>query len=166
MKTFILLSAMPGSGKSTWAKRYQETHPNTVIVSSDEIRVRLFGSAKGNVATPIVWETFLKDINDCTKIKGDVTVIADATNLTNKFRRYYHDVTPDFDKHVLILLDIPFEISCFQNKLRAPERVLSEEAMLHLRNEYEAPSREIIELYDEYIVINDFISEEAKKKFL
>lgn len=165
MKTFILLSAMPGSGKSTWAKRYQETHPNTIIVSSDEIRMRLFGSAAGNVRTPIVWDTFLNDINDAAAKYENVTVIADSTNLSNKWRRYYLEETHGFDKHVLVLFDIPYEVSCFQNKLRSKDRVLPDEAMERLHKEYEMPTDEIIKLYDEYIVIRDFISDEAKKKF-
>ena len=44
MRTFILLSAIPGCGKSTWAKRYASEHPNTHIVSSDEIRRTHFGA--------------------------------------------------------------------------------------------------------------------------
>ena len=46
MKTLIMLSAMPGSGKSTWAKAYQEAHPHTLIVSSDAIRYELTGETQ------------------------------------------------------------------------------------------------------------------------
>ena len=35
MRTLILLSAIPGSGKSTWARKYQKEHQNTYIVASD-----------------------------------------------------------------------------------------------------------------------------------
>ena len=44
MKTLIILSAMPGSGKSTWAKNYQSEHPHTLIISSDQIRYEITGS--------------------------------------------------------------------------------------------------------------------------
>ena len=43
MKTFILLSAVPGAGKSTWALQYKKTHPHVFIVSSDDIRKELTG---------------------------------------------------------------------------------------------------------------------------
>ena len=46
MKTLIVLSAMPGSGKSTWAKKYQEEHPHTLIISSDKIRYELTGTGR------------------------------------------------------------------------------------------------------------------------
>lgn len=40
----ILTIGIPGSGKTTWAKKYLKEHPNgTVIISSDEIRKELTG---------------------------------------------------------------------------------------------------------------------------
>ena len=60
MKTLIILSAMPGSGKSTWAKKYQEEHSHTLIISSDQIRFELtgqtqiVGEAVGNIVVPAV----------------------------------------------------------------------------------------------------------------
>lgn len=41
----ILTIGIPGSGKTTWAKKYLKEHPNgTVIISSDEIRKELTGT--------------------------------------------------------------------------------------------------------------------------
>jgi predicted kinase len=40
MKTCILMAGIPGSGKSTWARAYAKTHPNTVVVDTDETRKR------------------------------------------------------------------------------------------------------------------------------
>ena len=42
----ILLSAVPGAGKSTWAEAYKRENPNekVFVVSSDEIRKELGGS--------------------------------------------------------------------------------------------------------------------------
>ena len=58
MKTLIMLSAMPGSGKSTWAKAYQEAHPHTLIVSSDAIRYELTGQTQDFSKQKEVWELF------------------------------------------------------------------------------------------------------------
>lgn len=41
-KVFITIGNI-GCGKSTWAKKYVEEHPNTVIVSKDSIREMLYG---------------------------------------------------------------------------------------------------------------------------
>ena len=165
MKTLILLSAIPGSGKSTWAKQYQKEHPNTYIVASDDIRTRLFGSSQhfGNEA--LVWQTYLADLHEYGK-QDDVTVIADSTNLQNAYRRYYLEQTPEYDRHVLVYFDIPFEVCLFQNRMRQKGRVVSDEAMMDLKAEWEDPTPEIIALYDEYIVIDKtYISEKAKGKF-
>ena len=43
MKTLIMLSAIPAAGKSTWAKKYRDEHPEVYIISSDEIRMELTG---------------------------------------------------------------------------------------------------------------------------
>lgn len=163
MKTFILLSAIPGSGKSTWAKKYQELHPNTHIVSSDEIRVALWGKPNDFRDEKRVWDTFLETINNYAATEESVTVIADATNLQNKFREMYFKSTPLFDRHILVLFKIPFEVCQMQNKMRSKDRVVPDHAMERLKEEYEDPTKEIINLYDEYIEIHDFMSNKAKR---
>ena len=155
MKTMVLLSAIPGSGKSTWSKAYAKTHPNTHVVSSDEVRARVSGSPQNFSKEPLVWETFLKDLNSFAEEEGDVTVIADATNLQNRYRRYYFENTPGFDRHVLVLFNIPYEVCLRQNKMRDGERVVPDKAMESLRREYEEPTEDILALYDEVIVVEE-----------
>lgn len=157
MRTMILLSAIPASGKSTWAHRYQMQHPNTKIVASDDIRLELFGSAICFKNEPLVWETFLNRINDYAKENDDVTVIADATNLQNKYRVLYRNSTPDFEKHILVLFDVPFETCLKQNAMRKGERVLPLDAMIKLKNEWEELTPDVASLYDEIIHVKDHI---------
>lgn len=157
MKTLILLSAIPGSGKSTWAKNYKAYHDNTFIVASDEVRERVSGNVQNFEHEDLVWETFLADIHKYGKL-DNVTVIADATNLQNAYRRYYYEQTPEFDRHVLVLFNIPFEICAAQNKLREPDHVVSDEGMRRLFEEFEEPTQEILDLYDEYRFIGKSFS--------
>ena len=157
MKTFILLSAIPGSGKSTWARQYQRKHDNTFIVSSDDIREELFGAPDDFRNERLVWDTYLRRINEYAALHENVTVIADATNLQNAYRRMYHDLTPRFDKHIFVLLKIPFETCLIRNQMRDPRRIVPHEAMERLRDEFEEPTIEIISMYDEYEVITDFL---------
>lgn len=161
MATMILLSAIPGSGKSTWARAYQETHPNTYIVASDEIRFRLTGSVQNFEHEALIWETFLKEINE--HAHEECTVIADATNLQNRYRRFYCESTPDFDRHVLVVFDIPFETCLRQNRMRSKGKVVCDEAMVSLYNEFEPPLPETIDLYDEYIVIDENYEQRREK---
>lgn len=165
MATLILLSAIPGSGKSTWAKQYQKEHPNTYIVASDEIRESFFGSAQNFSHEKEVWQIFLDKINEHAEADASCTVIADATNLRNQYRLYYCKQTPKFDKHVLILFKIPFEICLIQNRMRKKGRIVPEKAMQKLIAEYEEPSEEVLDAYDEcWTIGKSFVSEEAKKK--
>lgn len=161
MATLILISGIPGSGKSTWAKQYQREHPNTYIVASDEIRVRLFGGSQRFTDEALVWKTFLEDLN--AHVNEDCTVIADATNLQNRYRRNYCVQTPGYDRHVLVVFEIPFDICVRQNKMRAQERIISDRAMVSLQEEFEEPTQEIIDLYDEYILIKeDYVERRIK----
>ena len=87
-----MLSAMPGSGKSTWAKAYQEAHPHTLIVSSDEIRFELTGQTQDFSKQKEVWELFSFRIHEYAKKYDDVTVILDAltdlfVSITNKEKK-------------------------------------------------------------------------------
>ena len=94
MKTLIVLSAMPGSGKSTWAKKYQEEHPHTLIVSSDAIRYELTGQAQDFSKQKEVWELFSLRIHEYAKRYDDVTVILDALNDLNSLREKYVKENP------------------------------------------------------------------------
>jgi predicted kinase len=155
MKTCIILSAIPGSGKSTWAHAFQQTHPNTHIVSSDDLRLELYGSVTNFQHEDIVWKTFLERLQSFSTLGDDVYGIADATCLQNKFRLFYLQNTPGYDKHVLILFNIPYSTCLKQNKMRDNERVLPLPAMEKLKNEYEEPSEEVKKAYDEILVVKE-----------
>ena len=89
MKTLIVLSAMPGSGKSTWANQYQKEHPHTLIVSSDQIRFELTGQTQDFSKQKEVWELFSLRIHEYAKMYDDVTVILDALTDLNCLREKY-----------------------------------------------------------------------------
>lgn len=159
VKTFYLLSAIPGSGKSTWAKMYKNTHENVFIVSSDELRLELFGGVQNFSNEKLVWDTFLKRINDYARNHEDCVVIADATNLENKFRMFYFENTPLFDRHILVLFPLPFSQCVKQNKEREKERIVPYKVLERLNSQYEDPSEEVISSYDEILKVEkDFIS--------
>lgn len=155
MKKMILLSAVPGAGKSTWAENYKNSNPeeNVFIVASDEIRKELGGSYQYFKEEARVWQLFLDRANDFAKQYEDVTVILDSTNLTNKFRQMYFEKTPDFDKHVLVYFDVTFEKACERNLSRHEFKVVPHYAMVRLYEELEPVDQETINLYDEYIEI-------------
>lgn len=163
MRTFILLSAIPGSGKSTWAKQYAKTHANTKIVSSDEIRLREFGKVDDFSHEADLWRMFLEEIHTDGKDE-DVTVIADSTNITNHYRQYYAEETPEFDHKILVCFDLPFQTALAQNNLRTGDRVVPQHVMESMHKDFEAPDETTLKMYDEYLLIDkDFIAEELRK---
>ncbi len=146
---------MPGSGKSTWAKAYKELHPNTVIVSSDAIREQLGGRASNMSNENKVWPEFLRQVLK-PKMGDDITLIADSTNLSNKYRTYYAEqARPHYDKLILVTFDVPYAVCQERNKKRTPDHVVPDTAMERMFKEFEPLSEETIQLYDEIITIDE-----------
>ena len=148
MKTLIVLSAMPGSGKSTWAKKYQEEHPHTLIISSDKIRCELTGSMQNFSKQNEVWELFSFRIHEYANKYDDVTVILDALNDLNSLREKYVKENPEYDRYELILFPRTIEQIRYFNKQRNKNAVVPDDQLDMLINKWEQPSEEIIKLFD------------------
>ncbi len=149
MKTLIMLSAVPASGKTTWAKKYQEEHPNTYIVNSDDIRMEVtHGDYQDHSKQNIVWQKFEEMIHEYGKIEN-ATVILDALNDINPVRLKYLSTTPEFDKKILILFPTTREKSIYYNGQRAEEVRVPEPILESLINKFEDPSPEVLALVDE-----------------
>lgn len=154
MKTFILLSAVPGAGKSTWALQYQMTHPHVYIVSSDDIRKELTGVYQNWDKEQEVWDLYFKRIIEYRDLFDDVTVIADSTNIQNKFRLFYGQNVTGFDKKCLIILDRPLDIVFKQNLERSSDKIVPEDVIKSMHDRFEIPTQEVIDSYDEFITIH------------
>lgn len=154
MKTLIMLSAVPASGKTTWAKKYQETHPNTYIINSDEVRMEVtHGDYQDHTKQKEVWELFEKRIHEYGAI-DNATVILDALNDVNPVRLKYLSTTPEFDKKILVLFPNTLDKSKYYNSQR-DEKVRVPDGILELLvNKFEEPSKEVLDLVDEVQTIS------------
>ena len=148
MKTLIVLSAMPGSGKSTWAKKYQEEHPHTLIISSDAIRYELTGSMQDFSKQNEVWELFSYRIHEYANKHDDVTVILDALNDLNVLREKYVKENPEYDRYELVLFPRTLEEIRFYNKQRSDTAIVPDDQLEMLINKWEEPSEEVIKLFN------------------
>ena len=148
MKTLIILSAMPGSGKSTWAKKYKEEHPNTFIVSSDEIRYEITGQKKDFSRQKEVWALFSSRIHEYANKGDDVTVILDALNDLNILRTKYVQENPEFDRYELVLFPRTEEQIKYYNKQRDFTSIVPDEQLEVLMAKWEEPSQEAINLFN------------------
>lgn len=148
MKTLIILSAMPGSGKSTWAKKYKEEHPNTFIVSSDEIRYEITGQKQDFSRQNEVWALFSSRIHEYANKGDDVTVILDALNDLNILRTKYVQENPEFDRYELVLFPRTEEQIKYYNKQRDFTSIVPDEQLEVLMAKWEEPSQEAINLFN------------------
>ena len=166
MKTFILLSAVAGSGKSTWAEQYRLTHKNVFVVSSDTLRKEITGEFSNLSHDKEMWERFSKDIEKYRDASEDVTVIADSTNILNKFRIFYGKTVTGFDKKILVVIKKNIETTLETNKLRSEDRIIPDKVIESMFDSWEEPDEETLSYFDEYIVINKwFSSSKVKDEF-
>ena len=148
MKTLIVLSAMPGSGKSTWAKKYQEEHPHALIISSDAIRYELTGTMQDFSKQKEVWELFSLRIHEYANKYEDVTVVLDALNDLNVLREKYVKENPEYDRYELVLFPRTIEQIHYYNKQRNETAIVPDDQLDMLINKWEEPSEEVIKLFD------------------
>lgn len=153
MKTLIVLSAPPASGKSTWAKKYQEEHEETYIISSDQIRFELTGQLQDFSKQKEVWDLFSLRIHEYANKGDNVTVILDALCDLNSLRIKYVKENPEYDKYILVLFPHDLEEMKRLNKLRDGAQVVPENALIALYNKFEKASEEALSLYDEVIYV-------------
>lgn len=147
MKTLIILTAIPASGKSTWANNYAESHDNVKIISSDAIRIELTGSYNNYSRQKEVWETFSNRIKEYSSIDG-VTVILDALNDLNSLRQKYVKENPEYDKYVLVMFTTSINNSIYYNSLRDGNRV-PDDVLKQLQAKFEPLNKETEDLFDE-----------------
>ena len=156
MKTLIVMSAFPGSGKSTWCKKYKAEHPNTYIISSDEIRYELTGQYQDFSKQKEVWELFERRIHEYADLGDDITVILDALTDLNDLRINYAKCSPEYDRHVLVWISKSFEDIKKYNKERKKEHWVPDEILESLYKKFEEPSEEAKNYYDEVIVVKEY----------
>ena len=154
MRTLILLTAVPGAGKSTWARRYAESHKNVYIVNSDEVRHAVTGSYRDFSKQDMVWATFRREIHEYGKKCDDVTVIADGVNDTNQIRLSYALDTKEFDRHILVYIVRPLEVIIRQNRQREVEKWVPDEVVETYFKKIEEPNEAVRTAYDECIIVS------------
>ena len=149
MKTLIMLSAIPASGKSTWAKKFQATHENVVILNSDDIRMEVTGGDyMDHSHQKEVWELFERRIHEYGQVEN-ITLILDALNDINDVRLKYLTSTPEFDKKILVLFPSNYEKSKRLNGLRQEQIRVPEDILIQLVNKFEEPNQEVFDNVNE-----------------
>lgn len=165
MKTLIVLSSVAGAGKSTWAEQYRKTHHHVHVVSSDEIRKEITGKYSDLSHDKEMWDIYFSRIKELCENHHEITVIADSTNILNKYRLLYKDID-GFDKKVLVVIRKDLPVILRQNLERNEAKQIPESAVKWMYENFEEPSEEVLEFFDEYIQVQKwFDSSKVKESF-
>ena len=150
-KVFILMG-LPGSGKSTVAKKitnYKElyskypsiylTENTPKVFSSDEYREKLTGDVNNQTSNHKIFNTLYNDLTNHVKNGG--SAIYDATNINRKNRKEIltrlNDLHIEDLKIIGILVITPIEECIERNKNR--ERIVPEEVIYNMACKFEMP---------------------------
>jgi predicted kinase len=132
----ILLCGIPGSGKTTYARKYiSDCTKNTIHLSSDSIRAELYGdeSIQGNPAE--VFSLMQKRAIEALNNGNDV--IYDATNITRKDRSGIIGICPKFAKIECHIIWAPIEVCIERDAAR--ERTVGKEVIDRMLKRFQAP---------------------------
>lgn len=161
MKQLIALAAVAGAGKSTYAKHYKINHKdeNVFIVSSDEIRKELTGVYSNLNYEKEVWDIYFKRINILRDSNENCTIIADSTNILNKYRKILGEI-PGFDKKTLVVISKDLPVILERNRSRDRAKYVPEAAIKEMWNQWEKVDEETALLFDEVIYVDGWFDKE------
>lgn len=154
----ICLCGIALSGKSTYAQQYIKDNPNSIWVSSDNIREELLGDVNNQDNNTLVFDTMYR--RTVNHLMAKRTVIYDCTFLGRKKRISLLNRLSfiNFDKEVMIFVE-PMEELMRRNTER--ERKIPEDVMLKMYKSFVCP--QYFEGWDKISISNMYFYKDAYK---
>ena len=154
MNHLVVLSGVPGSGKSFFSSALRENKERHVyVISSDQIRKDITGDQRDLSQDELVWKIFYSLVKTYSDDQDGI-VILDATNAKKEYRldniKPFRDLYSSID---LVCFQIDKELVLKQNKER--EFPIPEEALLKLIAAFEVPDEEEKAFFDHIDFIVD-----------
>ena len=161
MNHLIVLSGVPGSGKSYFSNALRENKERHVyVISSDQIRKEITGDQRDLSQDELVWKIFYSLVKTYSDDQNGI-VILDATNAKKEYRinniKPYRDLYDEID---LVCFQIDKDLVLKQNKER--EFPIPEDALLKLIDAFEVPDEEEKAFFDHI----DFITDHSIDKII
>ena len=159
MSKLVVLSGVPGSGKSYFSKSLRSKKEGHVyIISSDALRDLVTGNQQNLSEDTLMWKMFY-ELAKVYSADPKGIVVLDATNRSLYYRiDCVKELKGSFDEAVLVLFDISKEVVKRQNLDRefpVPEAVIDE----YFEN-FQLPQKEDYEFFNNvYIATGDNIKE-------
>lgn len=154
MNKLVVLSGVPGSGKSYFSKTLKKIKNSHVyVVSSDELRALITGSQTILTQDKLMWKIFYSLAKTYAQDKNGI-VILDATNVTTELRvDYNQELKPLFDEVDLVMWRIDKLTVSNQNLQR--EYPIPLDALEKFLEIFELPNEKDKEFFDKIIVIEN-----------
>jgi tRNA uridine 5-carbamoylmethylation protein Kti12 len=154
MSKLVILSGVPGSGKSYFSNLVKMTNFNHVyIVSSDKLRNLLTGNQQDLSSDPIMWKMFY-ELPKIYSLDKESIVIMDATAISEKYRVDANiNLKKYFDETILVFFEISKDIIDKQNLNR--DFPIPQVAIDYYFKNIQKPSKIDEEFFDKILIIKD-----------
>ena len=140
MNALIMMCGIPGSGKSTYAKKLLELHPDWHYVSRDEVRYEYVDDKEHYFDhEDEVYREFCNRI-DMYLLTGE-TVIADATHLNMSSRnKLINNLSARGYEKIVVIMTTPFEECMKRNAAREGITRVPDQSMYNMKRSFKAPN--------------------------
>ena len=154
MNKLIVLSGVPGSGKSYFSntiKKIKGAH--VYVVSSDSLRREITGSQSNIDHEQLVWTIFYELAKSYSHDKEGI-VILDATHITSTLRVDKNQILkPLFDEIILVMWKLDKNVVSNQNLQR--EYPIAPDVLDMFFNQFELPTEKDEKFFDKIIMITN-----------
>ena len=154
MNKLVVLSGVPGSGKSYFSKTIKKIKNSHVyVVSSDELRALITGTQSSLEYDDLVWKMFLS-LAKSYSLDKDGIVILDATHVSTTLRVDRNQELRDlFDEVDLVMWDLDKDVVTNQNFQR--EYPIAPDVMEKFFSIFEKPNEKDKAFFDKIIFVKD-----------
>ncbi len=152
MNKLIVLSGVPGSGKSYFSKTIKKIKGSHVyVVSSDQLRKEITGSQSNLTAEELMWKVFYS-LAKTYSLDKDGVVILDATHVSTKLRVDRNKPLKKlFDEVILVMWNIDKQTVSNQNLQR--EYPIPPEALDKFFSIFELPTEKDYQFFDKILMV-------------
>ncbi len=144
MKTLVVLSGLPASGKSTWARSRVERF-SSALIEEDAVREAIFGSTRPP-SMKGVYEAMVKAATGAFLAHDEV--IFERVAPLDHDRLYPIEKIHGYDRSVLVLFEAEVEECLTRNRARPEERRVPDSVICFLAKEFRLPSTSTAERFD------------------